>query len=216
MLIIILILILVFLANFVINWMILSGHKSIKPKFSESYKKIFPVIWIICIIFIPIVNSSFFQPFFSENISYFYKYWLWFILIGIILIVFGMKIHSLTVKLLKTANYESESPKLLKKGVYEMMRHPQYLSWILFYLGITFIFDSFIAILFSPILIILIDLLCFLEEKYVIIPKFGKNYEQYKKKTPYRLISPPYNYVFIIMGIIVAYIGLINIFEYLL
>jgi len=127
-----------------------------------------------------------------------------------------MKIHSLTRKLLKTANYESESPKLLKKGVYEMMRHPQYLSWILFYLGITFIFDSFIAIVISPILIILTDLLCFLEEKYIIIPKFGKNYEQYKKKNPYRLISPPYNYVFIIMGIIVAYIGLINIFEYLI
>ena len=87
---------------------------------------------------------------------------------------------------------------------------------MLFYLGITFILDSFIAIVISPILIILTDLLCFLEEKYIIIPKFGKNYEQYKKKNPYRLISPPYNYVFIIMGIIVAYIGLINIFEYLI
>ena len=213
MLIIILILILVFLANFGINWMILSGYKSIKSKFSEWYKKIFPVIWIICIVLIPIANSSFLQPFFSENISYFYKYWLWFILIGIILIVFGMKIHSLIIKMLKTAN-ESESPKLLKKGVYEIMRHPQYLSWILIYLGITFIFDSFIAILFSPILIIITDLLCFLEEKYVNIPNFGKNYEQYKKKTPYRLISPPYNYVFIIMGIIVGYIGFLNIMSF--
>jgi len=214
MLIIILILILAFLINFVINWIILSGYKSIKPKFSEWYKKIFPVIWIICIVLIPIVNSSVFQPFFSENISYFYKYWLWFILIGIILIVFGIKIHSLAIKFLKSANYESESPKLLKKGVYEIMRHPQYLSWLLIYLGITFIFDSFIAIVFSPILIILTDLLCFLEEKYVNIPNFGKNYEQYKKKTPYRLISPPYNYVFTIMGIIVGYIGFLNIMSF--
>ncbi len=125
-----------------------------------------------------------------------------------------MKIHSLTIKLLKSANYEKESPKLLKKGVYEIMRHPQYLSWLLFYLGITFIFDSFIAIVFSPILIILTDLLCFLEEKYVNIPNFGKNYEQYKKKTPYRLISPPYNYVFTIMGIIVVYIGFLNIMSF--
>ena len=190
------------------------GIVAVFSKNYEWYKKIFPVIWIICIVLIPIANSSFLQPFFSENISYFYKYRLWFILIGIILIVFGMKIHSLTIKLLKSAIYEKESPKLLKKGVYEIMRHPQYLSWLLFYLGITFIFDSFIAIVFSPILIILTDLLCFLEEKYVNIPNFGKNYEQYKKKTPYRLISPPYNYVFTIMGIIVGYIGFLNIMSF--
>ena len=60
---------------------------------------------------------------------------------------------------------------------------------------------------------ILIELLCSLEEKYLLTSKFEKIYDQYKKKIPYRLISPPYNYIFIIMGIIVAYIGFLNIFD---
>ncbi len=211
MLLIILVLILLFLLNFLFYWITVLKQKKLGSKFSELYKKVFPITWIICVYSIPIVNSSFFQLFFNQNISYFHQYWLWFILIGIIIIVFGIKIHTLATKLLRTAINEGESPKLIKKGVYEIVRHPQYLSWILIYLGITFIFDSFIAIIFSPILYVLTELLCFLEEKYMLTSKFGKIYEQYRKKNPYRLISPPYNYVFIILGIIVAYIGFLNI-----
>ena len=211
MFIIILFLIFLFLLNFLTYWILVLKQKLLDSKLSEWYKKLFPVIWIICVCLIPIVNSSFFQPFFNENVSYFHQYWLWFILLGIIIIVFGIKIHTLATKLLKTAINEGETPILIRKGVYEIVRHPQYLSWLLIYLGITFIFDSFIAVIISPILFILTELLCFLEEKYLLTSKFEKNYDRYKKKTPYRLISPPYNYIFIIMGIIVAYIGFLNI-----
>ncbi|MCK4380607.1 MAG: DUF1295 domain-containing protein [Candidatus Lokiarchaeota archaeon] len=211
MLIIILILIFLFLLNFLTYWILILKQKLLDSKLSEWYKKIFPVIWIICVYLIPIVNSSLFQPFFNENVSYFHQYWIWFIFIGIIIIVLGIKIHTLATKLLKTAINEGETPILIRKGVYEIVRHPQYLSWFLIYLGITFIFDSFIAVIISPILLILTELLCFLEEKYLLISKFKKKYDQYKKKTPYRLISPPYNYIFIIMGIIVVYIGFLNI-----
>jgi len=213
MLIIILVLIFLFLLNFFTYWILILKQKLLESTLSEWYKKAFPIIWIICMNLIPIVNSSFFQPFFNENISYFNQYWLWFILIGIILVVFGIKIHTLATKLLRITTNEGESPQLIKKGVYEIVRHPQYLSWFLIYLGITFIFDSFIAIIISPILFILTDLLCFLEEKYYLTTKFENNYNQYKKKIPYRLISPPYNYIFIIMGIIIAYIGFLNIFN---
>lgn len=213
MLIVIIVLIFLFLLNFFTYWIFILKQRLHYNELSEWYKKSFPVIWLICGNLIPIVNSSFFQPFFNENISYFHQYWLWFILIGIILIVLGIKIHTLATKLLRTTNNEEKSLKLIKKGVYEIVRHPQYLSWFLIYLGITFIFDSFIAVIFSPVLLILTELLCFLEEKYYLTTKFENYYNQYKKKTPYRLISPPYNYIFIIMGIIVAYIGFINIFK---
>jgi len=211
MLIIIFTLIILFLINILAYWIIVLKKKITYHKFREFYKKIFPFIWIICIVFIPIINSSFFQLFFNENVSYFHQYWLWFIFIGIIMIILGIKIQLLAKKLLRTETNEGDSLKLIKKGVYEIVRHPLYLSWILIYLGITFILDSFIAVLWSPILIILTEILCLLEEKYLLSPKFGDYYELYKKKTPYRLISPPYNYIFIIMGIIVAYIGILNI-----
>ena len=211
MLIIILVLIFLFLLNFHTYWILILKQKLLNSKLSDLYKKLFPIIWIICVFLIPIVNSSLFQPFFNENVSYFHQYWIWFIFIGIIIIVLGIKIHTLATKLLETAINEGETPILIRKGVYEIVRHPQYLSWFLVYLGITFIFDSFIAVIISPIFLILTELLCFLEEKYLLISKFEKKYDQYKKKTPYRLISPPYNYIFIIMGIIVVYIGFLNI-----
>ncbi|MFX1373824.1 MAG: methyltransferase family protein [Promethearchaeota archaeon] len=179
----------------------------------ELYKKIFPIIWMVSIFLIPVLNSSFFEPFFYINVSYFRQYWPWFFLIGIITIIFGIKINSLAIKSLKIVINGNESPKLIVKGVYEIVRHPQYFSWFLMYFGITFIFDSLIALIISPILFILTDRLCLLEEKYLLIPKFDMKYDQYKNKTPYRLISPPYNYIFIIMGLIVVYIGISNYFN---
>ncbi|MFX0000020.1 MAG: methyltransferase family protein [Candidatus Hodarchaeota archaeon] len=211
MIIIIITLFIFFLINIIVYWQIVLKQKIGFNKFNKLYKKAFPIIWFISTTLIPIINSSFFQPFFEENISYFHQYWLWFMLIGIIIIIFGIKILSLIKKLLKAANIEETGHNLIKTGVYEIARHPQYFSWILIYLGITFILDSFIAIITIPILLILTELLCFLEEKYLLIPKFGENYDRYKKKTPYKLISPPYNYIFIIMGLIVAYIGFLNI-----
>ncbi len=211
MLIILFTLIILFLLNILAYWIIVLKKKIIHHKFREFYKKIFPFIWIICIVLIPIINSSFFQLFFNENISYFHQYWLWFILIGIIIIILGIRIQILVKQSLRTEINEEDSPKLIKKGVYGIVRHPQYLSWILIYLGITFILDSFIAVLWFPILVILTEILCLLEENYLLSPKFGDYYEKYKKKIPYRLISPPYNYIFIIIGIIVAYIGILNI-----
>ena len=213
MLIIVLILIIIFPINILAYWFIVLKQKTIYTKFRKLYNKLFPFIWTICIVLIPITNSSFFRLLFIENISYFHQYWLWFILIGIIIIILGIKIQSLAKKSLKLETNEGDSLKLIKKGVYEIVRHPQYLSWILIYLGITFILDSFIAVIWSPILIFLTEILCLLEEKYILSPKFGADYELYKKKTPYRLTSPPYNYIFIIMGIIVAYIGILIIFN---
>ncbi len=213
MLIVIIVLILVFLLNFLAYWIICLNLKLPKSESSELYKKIFPIIWIACVNFIPFINSSFFKPFFNTNISYFHQYWLWFALMGLIIIIFGIKINSLAIKLLKTTNSGEKTSELIRKGVFEIVRHPQYFSWFIINLGITFIFDSFIGILFSPILFMVTEILCIVEEKYLLFPKFRESYSQYTKKTPYRLISPPYNYLFIIIGILVGYIGLINFFN---
>ncbi|MFX1366119.1 MAG: methyltransferase family protein [Promethearchaeota archaeon] len=213
LIIIIIVLILIFLFNFIAYWIICLKQKHQMSKSYELYKKIFPIIWMVSIFLIPVLNSSFFEPFFYINVSYFRQYWPWFFLIGIITIIFGIKINSLAIKSLKIVINGNESPKLIVKGVYEIVRHPQYFSWFLMYFGITFIFDSLIALIISPILFILTDRLCLLEEKYLLIPKFDMKYDQYKNKTPYRLISPPYNYIFIIMGLIVVYIGISNYFN---
>jgi protein-S-isoprenylcysteine O-methyltransferase Ste14 len=211
--ILVIILIAVFLINFITYWIIELKQKNISNKTKEFYKKSFPFIWTISIFLIPIINSSFLQSFFNENISYFHQYWIWFVLAGIVIIIFGLKVRSSAIKSLKKRTNTEEKPILMKKGVYEIARHPKYLSWIFIYMGITFISDSFLAVIFCPLLVILTELLCFLEEKHILIPKFGENYIKYKEKTPYRLVSPPYNCLLIILAIIIIYIGFINLYN---
>ena len=168
---------------------------------------------IISAFLIPLFSSSFFQTFFNENISYFGQFWSWFLLLGIVFIVIGLKFHSLAKKALNVKESKEGRPFLIKKGIFEITRHPLYLSWFFIFLGFTFIMDSFAALIFCPLLVISIELLGYLEEKYILIPNYGNEYENYKEKSPNRLISQPYNYLLIIIAIIVVYIGFINFSE---
>jgi protein-S-isoprenylcysteine O-methyltransferase Ste14 len=177
------------------------------------YKKAFSIIWVICINTIPIINSSFLEPFFNENISYLREYWIWFLLLGIIFFTLGIKIYSLKKKILNDRQGEDKEDKLVTTGVYNIVRHPSSMAWILIFLGSTFILDSFISFILTPFIVILTEVTVFLKEKYFLTPKYGEVYENYKKKTPYRVLSPPYNYLLFIIAIFAIYIGFLN-FEY--
>ena len=207
MIFIIIILIIVFFLNFICYWAFY--FKSEKTKDNSS--KIFSIVMIISAGLIPFANSSLFQPFVNINISYFEEYWLWFILLGIIFIAIGIKIHSLAIKTLNLKVTNQDQPQLLRKGIFAITRHPIYLSWFFIFLGITFVLDSIAALIFCPILIVSIEILGFFEEKYVLLPEFGKKYNDYRRKTPNRLISQPYNYLLIIIAILVFYVGFLNI-----
>jgi len=210
MIIINLILLTLFLLNYIAFWTVLIKNSDKKSKMLDDYKKIFPIIWIICINTIPFINSSFLEPYFSENVSYLRQYWIWFLLLGIVFLAVGFKINSLINKNLKSELGDENDHKLATGGVYRIVRHPNYLAWLLIFIGSTFILDSFFSIILIPLLTILIELNGFLKEKYVLAPKYGEVYENYKEKTPYRVISPPYNSLLFIIAIFVVYIGLLN------
>ncbi|MFX1479935.1 MAG: methyltransferase family protein [Promethearchaeota archaeon] len=192
-----------------VYWIISIKFKKIDTILKRYYLKLYPFIWKISICIIPILNSSWFEPFFAENISYFKEQLLWFILLGIILVGLGIRILSLSQKAIKSA--QSESIKIINRGVYKIIRHPVYLAWFLVFLGLTFIWDSLIGIILSPILFTLMELQCYLEERYILIPKFKKIYYNYRQKTPYKLISPPYNYLLVILALLVIYLGFLNL-----
>ena len=211
MIILSLILITLFLLNYITFWIKISDKKS---NFLSLYQKISPVISIICLNTIPIFNSSFLEPFFHENISYLRQYWIWFLLLGVIFLTLGFKIHSLEKKILKAEQRDEKEIKLVTNGVYKIVRHPNCLAWLLIFIGSAFILDSFISLILIPPLVILTELYGFLKEKYVLAPKYGEDYEIYKEKTPNRIISPPYNSLLFIIAILVLYIVFIN-FEYI-
>lgn len=63
------------------------------------------------------------------------------------------------------------------------MRHPQYFGGILAHIRISFLFFSLLALIVTPIIILLNVLISWKEEKE-LIKEFGKDYEDYKKRVP--------------------------------
>ncbi len=214
MIIISLILITVFLINFTVFWTIQIKILNKKDKILSAYKKIFPLICVICLNPIPFISSSFLEPYFNDNVSYFRQYWIWFLMLGVIFSAVGVKIYTLIKKSVKDIQEDEEDYRLVTNGVYKIIRHPTCLAWLLLFIGSTFILDSFVGLVITPLLIIITNLYGFLKEKYVFVPRFGILYETYKEKTPYRVISPPYNSLLMIIAIFVILIGFYNL-EYI-
>lgn len=73
--------------------------------------------------------------------------------------------------------------KIVARGIYSVVRHPQYLGGLLAHVGISFLLSGSYALLSTPFMIMLIYLISWKEEKE-LIREFGKEYEDYKKKVP--------------------------------
>ena len=79
---------------------------------------------------------------------------------------------------------ETHRPKeVISTGIYSKIRHPQYFGAILAHIGISFLLSSFYSILSTPIVIVVIYLFSWKEEKE-LIREFGSNYRNYKKTVP--------------------------------
>ena len=73
--------------------------------------------------------------------------------------------------------------KLVTTGIYSIVRHPQYVTFILFAISGMLLFQHWIVILLGiPVIpLIYIDLL---KADKKLIEKFGKDYKKYMKKVP--------------------------------
>jgi protein-S-isoprenylcysteine O-methyltransferase Ste14 len=73
--------------------------------------------------------------------------------------------------------------KLIKKGPYAIVRHPQYLGLVLFSISITLWTQSWLSLILTTIIIILTYYWTYSEDKN-LIKKFGVDYLEYKHKVP--------------------------------
>ncbi|MFX1292110.1 MAG: methyltransferase family protein [Promethearchaeota archaeon] len=73
--------------------------------------------------------------------------------------------------------------KLVTKGPYAIIRHPQYLGGILFTITISLWTQMLLSVVLSIIIIILTYQWTYSEDKN-LIKKFGEEYEKYKEKVP--------------------------------
>lgn len=211
MLLITIILLIIFIFNLILYWILFLKVKDKERKSVKVFYKLFPLIWSLSIVPIPIINSSFLILYFPNNFSYFQEYWIFFALFGITLIIIGINFAKRARKVYKVKSLDETSSKLITKGIFKLIRHPIYSAWGIIFLGAAIISDSFISLLISLLILIILEIHAMLEENLILIPKYGKSYENYKRKTPNRIIPTPMNLLLIIIALVIAYVGFLNV-----
>lgn len=74
-------------------------------------------------------------------------------------------------------------PRLVTTGVYRWIRHPQYLAGLLLIAGWFFLGRAAYALIFlAPLLAVTVWLRAWLEERYILGPKFGQQHRDYRKR----------------------------------
>jgi protein-S-isoprenylcysteine O-methyltransferase Ste14 len=111
---------------------------------------------------IPLLHLAIFAPFFTAGA------WL------------GIKgVQETTLRTAETHRPE----KIATKGVYSIVRHPQYLGGLLAHVGISFLLSAGFCLLSTPLMAAIIYAISWKEEKE-LVKEFGKEYEDYKNKVP--------------------------------
>lgn len=76
-----------------------------------------------------------------------------------------------------------EKPMVIRKGVFNIIRHPIYLGAILLYLAALILFLSIMSSLIWIFIILFYIYLC-KHEEHLLLGKYGKEYERYMSETP--------------------------------
>jgi len=76
-----------------------------------------------------------------------------------------------------------EKPRVIREGVFSLVRHPIYLGAILLYLGLLVFSLSVLAAIIWVIIIVFYIHISRYEEK-LLLEKFGSDYEEYVKEVP--------------------------------
>jgi len=80
-----------------------------------------------------------------------------------------------------------ESRGLVTGGAYSVVRNPIYAGNVLILPGLALVFNSFHALLFSPVVFVLFAVLVVAEEKG-LLAAYGREYRNYTKAVRYRII----------------------------
>jgi len=95
----------------------------------------------------------------------------------------GLGIAIWGVRALSVRQSLGEEGRMVTEGPYEHTRNPQYVGFILLYIGVILIAYSFMALVVGAFLILLFFILPFSEEPW-LRQQLGKRYEEYCKKVP--------------------------------
>ena len=135
---------------------------------------------VLLIIFLIVWIADSFFGYYSTFLSNYVSLWIRIPVAAIILVMAGI----LAWKGMKIVFGETrEKPAVIRKGVFNLVRHPIYLGAILLYLGLIILTFS-IAATFLWIIIILFYHFISRHEEKLLVEKFGKDYEDYIREVP--------------------------------
>jgi len=131
---------------------------------------IFIAVWII-------------DSFFSRTSTFFaeYVHWIIRVLIAAQVLIFSFIISRNGLKIV--FNEVRETPEVIRKGVFGIIRHPIYLGAILLYLGLIITTFSLFAVVVWIIILVFYYIIARYEEK-VLVERFGDDYREYMKDVP--------------------------------
>jgi len=168
MLLITIILLTVFILNLIFYWLLFLKVKSKEQKMVKIFYRLFPLIWTLSLVPIPIINSGFLILFLSSNYSYFEYYWVYFALLGIVFIIIGVIFAKRAKKEYEVKSLDESDNKLITYGIFRIIRHPVYSAWAFLFLGVAIISDSLISLIISPLIFIVLEIHALVEEKLIL------------------------------------------------
>ena len=140
-----------------------------------------PIVWVagFAILFFSLIRLCLQSNTLSIPV---YLNWLgWFLLaISVMMIMFALFIN---LPFRKTYVSTGVGDKLIKTGLYALVRHPGIYWEALFFFSLVFISHSHLMLTAAPIFVILNTALVIVQDKY-FFPKMFKGYNQYQQETP--------------------------------
>jgi protein-S-isoprenylcysteine O-methyltransferase Ste14 len=128
---------------------------------------------IVNAVFLPMIVSFVYAIFLPLRLG---TAWLY---SGVVVYLFGVVFSIVAVLNFAT----SPKDKVITKGVYSISRNPMYIGLILMQVGLAIICSSWLYLLLTVVLLILLNENLSAEERYCLY-RYGDSYREYRNKTP--------------------------------
>ena len=109
-------------------------------------------------------------------------------IVGGVILLGALIVHLYCHKIHKQAHEHSQQiSAIVQSGIFLKIRHPMYLSLILMYLGLALAWGV-VWMLVPAVLFSLLTVFIAIAEEAFMVQKFGRQYEEYMQKVPWRFI----------------------------
>lgn len=135
-------------------------------------------IVIFIVLLIPLVMPFIAQPHFGLD-------FFWWKVAGVIAIIIGYGIFFWAKNMFAGSEelFGDVPNELIASGPFQFVRHPMYLGYIFIIVGWWWLWAAVYAFYFGLAIIALLWLQAYLEERLLLVPKFGDEYLEYRHQT---------------------------------